>query len=81
MACRYLHRIILHAVKPPFLSGLVSATLAVAVLVYFGESLDPLPRLIIGSSVLLISYILMLFFVMKQKDMYFDMLRELTRRS
>lgn len=72
---------ILHAVKPPFLSGIVSATLAVAVQVYVGESLDPLPRLIIGSSVLLISYILMLFFVMKQKDTYFEMLRELTRRS
>jgi hypothetical protein len=72
---------ILHAVKPPFLSGIVSATLAFAVQVYVGESLDPLPRLIIGSSVLLISYILMLFFVMKQKDTYFEMLRELTRRS
>jgi len=74
-------RDILSTAGRPLGSGIVAAALAFGVQFFWGQSLPPLPRLILGSAVLLASYVGMLFYVMGQKAVYWDLVRGLTKRS
>jgi O-antigen/teichoic acid export membrane protein len=70
-----------HAIFQPFFSATVAAALAFAVQFFFGQSLSPLPRLILGGGLLLASYLWMLLYVMGQKAFYLDLLRGLRKPS
>jgi len=48
---------------------------------FIGPSLLPLPRLILAVAVLLSAYLSMLFYVMGQKAVYWDLLRGFRRSS
>jgi len=65
----------------PFVSGIVAGGLALCAQFLLGQSLGPLPRLILGVSVLLGAYVVMLFYVMGQKAVYWDLLRGFLRRA
>jgi O-antigen/teichoic acid export membrane protein len=65
----------------PLGSGVVAAALAFGVQFLCGHSFSPLPRLLLGATVLLAAYVLMLFYAMGQKDVYWDLLRGLKKRS
>jgi PST family polysaccharide transporter len=72
---------IFRIVSRPLLSGIVAAVLPFAMLVFHRQVSSPLPRLLLGVSVFLATYLGMLLFVMRQKAFYLDLLRGLTRRS
>lgn len=74
-------RDILRTASRPFVSGIVAAAFAFGVQFFFGHSLPPLLRLLLGGSVLLSVYVGMLFYVMGQKTIYWDLLQGLRRRS
>ncbi len=74
-------RDILLTASRPLGSGIVAAVLAFGVQFFFGQSLSPLPRLILGATVLLGAYVGMLFYVMGQKAVYMNLLQGLSRRS
>ena len=74
-------RDILSSAGRPLGSGIVAAALACGVQFLWGQSLSPLPRLVLGTAVLLASYVGMLFYVMGQKAVYWDLVRGLTKRS
>lgn len=74
-------RDILLAVSRPLFSGIVAAALALGVQLTYGHLLSPLPRLALGSVVLLGAYLGMLLYVMGQKAFYVDLIRGLRRRS
>ncbi len=65
----------------PLLSGLVAAANAYLLQISFGSSLSPLLRLASDYTVFLVVYLGMLFYVMRQKSFYLDLIRGLTRRS
>jgi O-antigen/teichoic acid export membrane protein len=65
----------------PLLSGITAAAVAFAVQSLWGQSLLPLPRLLLGMTVLLATYIAMLFYAMGQKPFYSNLLQGLRRRS
>jgi len=65
----------------PFLSGIVAAALAFAAQCIYGQLLSPFPRLLLGGSVLIFTYLFMLLFVMGQKAFYLNLIRELKNRS
>jgi O-antigen/teichoic acid export membrane protein len=71
----------LGAVSRPFLSAIVAAVLAFGVQAFYGQSLSPFPRLILGGGILMLSYLWMLLYVMGQKAFYFDLLQGLWQRS
>jgi len=72
---------VLQAAGRPLLSGIVAAILAFAVQFIHGQPLSPFLRLILGGSVLLVSYLGMLLYVMRQKTFYLDLFRLLRGRS
>lgn len=74
-------RDILRTASRPLVSGIVAAALAFAVQIVCRQSLSALPRLILGTTVLLGAYVGILFYVMGQKALYWDLLRGLTRKS
>ncbi len=61
----------------PLISGIIAAVPAVGTQFLFGQSLSYLPRLILETTVLAGVYLLMLFYVMGQKAVYWDLLRGL----
>src|ERR1700674_62844 len=65
----------------PFVSGIVAAAMALGVQFICGQSLSPLPRLILGATVLLGAYVVMLFYVMGQKAVYVNLFQGLSKRS
>lgn len=65
----------------PFISGIVAGGIAWGVQFFVGPSLLPLPRLILEVAVLLSAYLGMLFYVMGQKAVYWDLLRGFRRGS
>ncbi|MBV6433908.1 MAG: Lipopolysaccharide biosynthesis protein WzxC [Bryobacteraceae bacterium] len=73
-------RDILTTVSRPLVSGLVSAGLAFAAQLSYGDLLSPLPRLLLGGSLLLAVYLGMLLYVMKQKSFYLDLFARLLKR-
>jgi O-antigen/teichoic acid export membrane protein len=73
-------RDVLGAVKQPLVSGIVAAVLAIVMQFFYGQSLPPVTRLLLGSTMLFVAYSGMLLYVMGQKAFYIDLLRGLTRR-
>jgi PST family polysaccharide transporter len=69
------------AISRPFISGAVAGVVAFGVQLYFSTSMDPLPRLLLGGSAMLVVYLWMLLAVLGQWEIYFDLWRELRRRS
>jgi PST family polysaccharide transporter len=70
----------LSAAGRPLLSGLVAAAFAAGLQPVIG-GWGPFPKLVVESSVLLGAYLGMLLFVMGQKTLYLNLLRELRTRS
>src|SRR5215467_6829915 len=69
------------AASRPFASGIVAGGIAWGVQFFVGASLLPLPRLILEVAVLLGAYLGMLFYVMGQKEVYWNLLRGFRRSS
>jgi O-antigen/teichoic acid export membrane protein len=74
-------RNIMGAASRPLLSGVAAGAIASAVQSLCGPSLTPLLRLTLGLTVLLATYVGMLFYVMGQKPLYSNLLQGLRRRS
>jgi O-antigen/teichoic acid export membrane protein len=68
---------VLLAVSRPLFSGIVAASLAYSGQMLYGHMLSPLPRLVLGSTILFGAYLGMLFYVMGQKALYVNLLRGL----
>jgi O-antigen/teichoic acid export membrane protein len=68
-------RDILRVVSRPLLSGIVAAALAFGLQLLYGSLLPPLPRLVLGVTVVFSAYIGMLLYVMGMKPFYLDLLR------
>jgi PST family polysaccharide transporter len=71
---------ILRTASRPLISGLVSGGLALTIQFFIGQSLPPLPRLIVGSLILLGGYLGMLLYGMRQREFYVSVLQGLTER-
>ena len=56
-------------------------SLAFSMQLWYGELLSPLPRLLLGSTIMVIAYTGMLFYVMGQKRLYLDLIQGLKKRS
>jgi O-antigen/teichoic acid export membrane protein len=74
-------RDILAAVARPLFSGILAGGVAFAVQYFYGQSMTPLPRLVLESSALLITFFGLLLFVGGQKTLYLDLLRGLMSPS
>jgi PST family polysaccharide transporter len=72
---------VLLAVGRPLISGVVAATLTLALQFSYGQFLSPLPRLLLGVALVLAGYLGMLLYIMGQKLFYLDLLRAFRRRS
>jgi PST family polysaccharide transporter len=72
---------VLLAVSRPLASSIVAGGLAFAVRSAYGQSLSPLPRLVLETAVLLITFLGMLLFAAGQKSLYLDLLRGLREPS
>ena len=72
---------ILITVSRPLASSIVASGCAYGVQFLWAQSLPPLPRLVLETSVLLIVYAGMLFYVMGQRTVYMDLFRDLRGRS
>jgi PST family polysaccharide transporter len=67
--------------RRPFLSAIVAAVVAFAAQFFYGQSLSPIPRLVLDGGMLLIVYLWMLLYVMGQKAFYLELLQGLRKRS
>ena len=74
-------RDIVVAVSRPLLSGFAAAAFAFGAQLLYGQWLSPLPRLVLGVTVLLGAYLGMLMYVMGQKAFYLGLLRGMRSRS
>jgi len=70
-------RDILSTVSRPLVSGLLAGGLAFGVRLMCGQFVSPLPRLVLESGVLLITFFGVLLFATGQKSLYLDLLRGL----
>ena len=68
------------ATKPPFLSGLFATAAGLLVKLTLGGRLAPILCLIVGLALVLGIYAWVLLIVMKQKDIYMDLLSQLLPR-
>ena len=68
------------AVIRPLACGVVAGAVGYAVRLMGGDFLSPLPRLVLESGVLAVTFFAMLVFVAGQKALYLDLLRGLRRR-
>jgi O-antigen/teichoic acid export membrane protein len=66
------------AIWPPFGAALVASGVALAVQVLVRPVEPPIVRLAVGGSLMLLSYVVVLLYVMKQRQFYADLLREVT---
>ena len=74
-------RDILLVVSRPLASCAVAAGLAFGLQYFYGPLMTPLPRLVVGVSLLLGTYLVMLLLAMGQKLFYMDLLRGLKTQS
>ena len=74
-------RDIVVAIGRPLLSGFAAAALAFGVQLLYGPWLSPLPRLVLGVTVLLGAYLGMLMYVMGQKAFYLGLLQGMRSRA
>jgi len=72
-------RDILLAVSRPLVSGVLAGGCAFEIRLVYGQLFSPLPKLILESIVLFITYFVILLFVIGQKSLYLDLLRGLRR--
>ena len=72
---------VLLTVSRPLASSVVAAGLAFGVRLVYGQSLSPLPRLVLETTVLLVTFLGMLLFATGQKALYLDLLRGLRSPS
>ena len=72
-------RDILLTLSRPLVSSIVAAGLAFGVASVYGQSLSPLPRLLLENAVLLATFAAMLLFVTGQKALYVDLLSGLRK--
>jgi PST family polysaccharide transporter len=72
-------RDILLAVSRPLTSGVLAGGCAFGIQLVFGQFFSPLLKLILESTVLFISYFVILLFVMGQKSLYLELLRGMRR--
>ena len=72
---------VLLAGSRPLASSMVGAGLAFAVRSVYGQSLSPLPRLVLEITVLLVTFMAMLLFATGQKSLYLGLLRGLREPS
>jgi O-antigen/teichoic acid export membrane protein len=72
---------VLRTLSRPLASSIVAGGLAFGIRLACGQSLSPLPRLVLECAVLLVTFSAMLFFVTGQKSLYLDLLRGLIRPS
>lgn len=68
---------ILLAVSRPLASGILAGGLTFGARIAYGQFFSPLPRLVLESSVLFITFVGILLFVAGQKALYLDLLRGL----
>jgi O-antigen/teichoic acid export membrane protein len=73
-------RDILSAIRSPMGSSFVAGALALIVRLGFRQSSSPLTLLVLETTVLLVTYIMVLLFVTGQKSFYLDLIRDLTAR-
>jgi O-antigen/teichoic acid export membrane protein len=62
-------------------SGIVAGTFAFGVRTAYGHFLSPFPRLVLESSVLLVTFLAVLLFAPGQKSLYLDLLRGLKKQT
>jgi O-antigen/teichoic acid export membrane protein len=74
-------RDILLAVSRPLASAILAGGFAFGLGMMYGHFISPLPRLILESSVLLVTFFATLLFAAGQKSLYLDLLRGLRRPS
>ncbi len=74
-------RDILQTLNRPLLSGIAAAAPPFILQFLYGPLLSPLPRLLVGVTLFVSTYMLMLLQVMGQKTFYMDLIRGLVRRS
>jgi len=72
---------VLHALFRPLAYGILAGALTLAVQVACGDFLSPFPRLVLETSVLLITFFGLLLFVGGQKAFYLDVIRGLKKPS
>jgi O-antigen/teichoic acid export membrane protein len=72
---------IVNTLSRPLFSCIVSAAVTLGLQLLYGPLMSPLPRLIIGITLILGMYLGMLLFVMGQRLFYLDILRAFVRRS
>ncbi|WP_413936201.1 lipopolysaccharide biosynthesis protein [Nitrospira sp. BLG_1] len=65
----------------PAISALAATVLSIGAHLFYGQFLSPLLRLLLGSGILVASYLWMLLYVMGQKTFYLDMLQSLKGSS
>lgn len=70
-------RDVVRTASPPLVAGLVAGGLALGVGLAFGQSLPPLVRLALESSILLVIFLGLLMFVAAQRSLYLGLLRGL----
>jgi O-antigen/teichoic acid export membrane protein len=70
-------RDILSAVSRPLLSSIAASAVAYTVRSFYGHLLPPLPRLVLESSVVFVTFFGMLLFAQGQKSLYLDLIRGL----
>jgi len=70
---------VFRTVSQPLISGLVAAAFAFAMQLMYGPSLLPVLRLAVGVVVLVLVYLVMLLYVMGQRELYVDLIRGLAR--
>jgi PST family polysaccharide transporter len=74
-------RDILLTVSRPLVSALLAGSIAFGARLVFGEFFSPLPRLVLESVILFVSYFVTLLFVVGQKSLYLDILKGLKAPS
>lgn len=74
-------RDVMQTLSRPLLSGIVAGALTLALQIFFGQLLAPLPRLVIGVTFFSLIYLGMLLYAMGQKAFYVELVRGLRRPS
>ncbi|MGB7602833.1 MAG: oligosaccharide flippase family protein, partial [Candidatus Sulfotelmatobacter sp.] len=72
---------VLRTASKPAISSIVAAGLAFAVRLFYGQSLNPIPRFALEISVLMSTFVGMLLFATGQKALYIDLIRGLIQPS
>lgn len=72
---------VIHTLSRPLISGAVAAVLPLLLMLFSGQWMTPLPRLLVGTSVFTAVYLIMLLLVMGQKEFYISLVRGMRASS